>query len=523
MSRQAQVGAFALLALLLLFGVFYVITDFGTRHTGYRVGIHFQSAAGLHSGAVVYFSGVTVGTVDSITLLPDNTVDVILAINRDVDIPRTSRFLIQAPLTGDPNLIIVPPPPGRGPIVALERQVLPIDQQAVGTNTATIADLLEQGQGEIVKLDAMLSSLEKREPLLLDTLQQTLTNANTLTRTAQTAITSISADLQSSLAQASRNIVALTGTLNDSAQLNKAHINAILANFDATSHALNASMGALQSMATDPSLKSNLVATTKSIADTTANIASITRDLRSVTDDPQTQAQLRNTMANLDATMQRANSLLGGLGGTSSVYGVDANATPYPAAAPQASGQPPLPVATYPPLSSATYPPAPFAQPTANPELLKRRLTDVARQLIAIQVRMSELSPQTVCCLNPLLTSDNGPETDINAFVLPKASLGLMVGANNIGHGTTANAALLQEVNQNIRVGGGVLYSQAGVIGQYNAKLFNFQAELFNPQRPQLDYWGAFTVAHGLQIFAGERAANHQEHRFTYGVQAQIP
>src|SRR5215469_11235966 len=173
MTKQAQVGAFAIMALLLLFGIFYVITDFNTRHTGYRVGIHFQSAAGLHSGALVYFSGVTVGTVDSITLLPDNTVDVILAINRDVDIPRASRFLIQAPLTGDPNLLIVPPVPQPRPagvtgptpappaVALLERQVLPIDQQPQGTNTATIADLLEQGQGEIKRLDSMLADLEK--------------------------------------------------------------------------------------------------------------------------------------------------------------------------------------------------------------------------------------------------------------------------------------------------------------------------------------------------------------------------
>ncbi len=100
MTRQAQVGAFAIVALLLLFGIFYVITDFGTRHTGYRVGVHFQSAAGVTPGALVYFSGVNVGSVDSIELLPDNTVDVILAINRDIDIPAASRFLIQAPLTG---------------------------------------------------------------------------------------------------------------------------------------------------------------------------------------------------------------------------------------------------------------------------------------------------------------------------------------------------------------------------------------------------------------------------------------
>ena len=68
MTRQAQVGAFAIVALLLLFGIFYVITDFGTRHTGYRVGVHFRSAAGLTPGALVYFSGVNVGSVDSIVL-----------------------------------------------------------------------------------------------------------------------------------------------------------------------------------------------------------------------------------------------------------------------------------------------------------------------------------------------------------------------------------------------------------------------------------------------------------------------
>src|SRR5580704_2394222 len=129
MTRQAQVGAFAIVALLLLFGVFYVITDFGTRHTGYRVGVHFRSAAGLTPGALVYFSGVGVGSVDSIALLPDNTVDVILAVNRDIDIPAASRFLIQAPLTGSPNVLIVPPTDARPPVALLPRQVLPVDQQ----------------------------------------------------------------------------------------------------------------------------------------------------------------------------------------------------------------------------------------------------------------------------------------------------------------------------------------------------------------------------------------------------------
>ncbi|HEY4432925.1 MAG TPA: MlaD family protein, partial [Candidatus Cybelea sp.] len=124
MTKQAQVGAFTLVAVLLLFGVFYLITDFGTRHTGYRIGVHFQSAAGLTTGAQVYFSGVDAGSVDQVQLLPDNTVDVILAMKNDIDVPAASKFLIQAPLTGNPALVIIPPRQAP-PIALLPREVLP--------------------------------------------------------------------------------------------------------------------------------------------------------------------------------------------------------------------------------------------------------------------------------------------------------------------------------------------------------------------------------------------------------------
>jgi phospholipid/cholesterol/gamma-HCH transport system substrate-binding protein len=526
MSRQAQVGAFALLALLLLFSVFYVITDFGTRHTGYRVGIHFVSAAGLHSGALVYFSGVTVGTVDTITLLPDNTVDVILAVNRDVDIPLASRFLIQAPLTGDPNLIIVPPrpTPGSPPLPMLAREVLPISDQPQGTNTATIADLLEQGQGEIVKLDAMVSELARREPKLLDTLQSALTNANDVTISLKGSIGSITAQLQTSLAQASSNLVALTGTLNGTVQMNSARINDILANFQQTSHALNASMAQLQSLATDPNLKSNVLATTKNIAQTTENIAGITRDLRNVTSDPQTQAQLKNTVANLDATLQRANSLLAQFGGTSSVYGVDASATPYPLAsfspAPVATNAPNAPTA------EGTLPngAADGHHTTAESMHLQSRLSNIASSLISIQLRISELSTQTVCCPNPLYSENRGPEPDINAVILPHNKTSLLVGANNIGYTpTTANAALIQTLSPNFKVGGGVLYSQLGFLAAYNDRVFGFDTKIYNIQRPDIDLYGNLNVNKNWQLFVGERALNHAERRFTFGFQTKIP
>ncbi len=544
MTKQAQVGAFAILALLLLFGVFYVITDFGTRHTGYRLGVHFESAAGLHSGALVYFSGVTVGTVDSITLLPDNTVDVILAINRDVDIPRDSRFLIQAPLTGDPSLLIVPPVPRPRPsgitgptpappaIATLERKVLPVDQQPQGTNTATVADLLEQGQGEIKRLDIMMADLERREPKLLDTLQTALTNANDLTVTLKGSVTTMTAQLQSSLGRASANIVSLTGTLNDTAKLNSGRINDILVQFDSASRGLNVSIAQLQDLATNKQLKGNVLATVQNIRDTTQNIADLTRDLSNVTGDPQTQAQVKNTVANLDATLQKANSLLGELGGTSSVYGVDQGATPYPLptgsvpplSAPPANAPPqPYPTPTPPSAGATPYPMNTGGGPTVHEMKLKSRLGDIAKDLVAIQFRMSALSPQKVCCPNPLFTSNQGPESDINLLVLPRSKTSLLVGANNIGHGTTANAALVSSLSPDFRLGYGVFYSQVGLMGQYNARLFGLETRIFNPQWPQIDLYGNLNVAKGIQLFVGERALNQPARRFTYGFQAQIP
>ncbi len=534
MSKQAQVGAFALLALLLLFGVFYVITDFGTRHTGYRIGVHFQSAAGLHSGAMVYFSGVTVGTVDSITLLPDNTVDVILAINRDVDIPKASRFLIQAPLTGDPNLLIVPPVPQPRPrgvygptpappaVATLERRVLPIDEQPQGTNTATIADLLQQGQGEIKRLDAMLGELERREPQLISSLQTTLDNANDLTLTAKNAISTMSTQLQSSLAQASSNIVALTGTLNDTTKLSSRKVNAILTQLQTTTVSLNASVVSLQSLVTNKGLHQDIISSAHSIADTLNTVSGIAKDLRNVTGDPQTQAQLKNTIANADAAMQRVNSLLGAFGATSSVYGVDEGATPFPQ--PSGAYGTPYPYVTPPPAGVATPFPTNKNGGLSPVQIrVKRRLASLARNLIAIQLRLSALNAQTVCCPNPRLTNARGPSGDLNAVIFPRSSTSLLLGANDVGHGTTANLALIQSMNKHVRVGGGVLYSQLGLLGEYNAKVFGLEGRLFDLQRPELDLYGNLNVAHGLQIFVGERAINHAERRFTYGVQAQLP
>lgn len=532
MSKQAQVGVFAILALLLLFGVFFIITDYATRHTGYRVGIHFNSAAGLHSGALVYFSGVSVGSVDSIVLLPDNTVDVVLAVNKDVDIPRDSKFLIQAPLTGDPSLVIVPPIPKPRPVgmigptpapsavAVLERRLLPVDQQPQGTNSATIADLLEQGQGEVKRLDIMLADIQTREPRLMNQLEGAMRNANDLTLTANRSVQTLSAQasqiadtLQTGLNKASNNVVALTDTLNTTVSSNSGKVSTLLTSLNSTAVALNQSVDSLRQLATNREVKQNLIDTTRNIAQTTQTISYLTNDLRQITGNTQTQAQVRDTVANLDAATQKANSLLGTLGGTSHVYGVDAGASPAPATVPNAT---PMPDGKLPPQAPGTSsnPGTP-----AGASKLKAGLGSIVKNLYEIQFRFSGLSAQTVRGTNPLLGPDRGPQTDANIILLPKGSTSFMIGANDLGAKTTYNFAALNSYGNGIRAGGGVLYSRFGVLAQLNRDRFGLEGRLYDLRRPTLDAYANLHVNPSAMLFFGERDLTRAERRTTFGLQ----
>jgi phospholipid/cholesterol/gamma-HCH transport system substrate-binding protein len=510
MTRQAQVGAFAIVAVLLLFGIFYVITDFGTRHTGYRIGVHFKNAVGVTPGAVVYFSGVEVGSVDSITLLPDNTVDIILAVRNDVDIPAASRFLIESPLTGIPSVVIAPPAPAKPSEALLPRQVLPVEQQPQGGNVATVADLLSQGQTEMKRFDQVMSELQTRTPKLLNTLQSTLDHANALTSTANGSVQVV----MDRFVAASGNVLALSQTLNNVVGNNTGKVSTLLGRLDAASLSLDKSMSSVQGLATDPRIKGDLIATAQSVADATANLALLTRDLRNVTGDPQTQAQVRNTIANLDATMQKANSLLGELGGTSNVYGVDANATP-PAAVPSGSPYP------YPAPSGGASSTTPGVS-SAMRARVTGKLGTLFRDLVNVQIRLSGLSAQQQATLNPVLTHSQGPLGDLNLILLPHGSTSVMVGANAIGNNTTWNAVLQQQKGSFV-FGGGVLYSQMGLLARYTSLGgFGVETRVYDLTYPMLDLYGRFRIAPGTELFFGQRDVTHASRRNTAGLQYQF-
>jgi ABC-type transporter Mla subunit MlaD len=535
MNRQAAVGLFTIIALLGLFGVFLVLANVGPQGR-YKIGVHFKSAAGLHKGALVYESGVVVGVVDSTDLLPDFSVRVILAVNNSVSVPRDARFLIQLPLTGDATLEIVPQvtstlgrPGGTPPAVAvLPREIQPVDQEPTGTNPATVQDLLDEGQGEVKRLDAMLAELEQREPKLLSQVASLLANGQTLSANANAEfsrlsrrIDTLSTTMQVALDQGSANLVDVSAQLDSSVRRNSGHVDAIVASLDASAHDLNRTADQVASLASDPQLRQNILQTTQGIAQTATTFSSIASDLHSITGNPQTQAQLRDTVANVDAAAQKANSVFAEFGGTSHVYGVDPGATPAPAGSP-------LPNGTYPQQPGTGRPRGgPSPEPGTIQGNVKNKVGTLVRQLIALQIRVSELDRQHAAAgSSPLLTKDRGPQTDINAIALPKGPTYLFAGFNDIGGpaGST-NFVGMATVKPGLQVGGGVLYSRLGARAVYApvpGNGFSLESRIYDLRRPTTDAYANYKLGNGLTLFGGERDALRAARRTTFGLQYQF-
>jgi len=548
MSRNVIVGAFVLLGIAALFAIVLVLQNVGPQGR-YKIGVQFKTASGIHRGALVYESGVNVGVVDDVQLQADDfTVEVIVAVNNNVDIPRDAQFIIQAPLTGDATLEIVPKPediglaggvvtarPSAAAVALLPREVLPRTQQPVGTNPATLSDLLQEGQGQVHQLGTLLADLQKREPKLLDTFQEALTNAkdiavttNQQTQHLAKRLESLESTLTLAIDTGSTNIVDITRRMDTIVADNGGKIGTLLDQFNLAAHTLNDTADQIHDLAKNPQLRQNLLDTTRGIADTAQTFAGIAGDLRKVTNNAQTQAQLRDTIANFDAASQKANSLLGEIGGHSAVYGVDRGATPAPAVGPGGTFVPPAPGASSVP-GAAPVGAGPGAAPnlTALPDMLKSKLATIAHNLIALQVRVGELDAEEAQTdRSPLLTRDRGPQTDVNAILLPNGSTSLLVGANDIGSydTTTWNVAALDNLGHNLHVGGGVVYSRLGEIASYDpgGGALGFEQRLYDPRHPTLDGYATLRLAKGVNLFGGERDVTHSGRRTDFGLQLRF-
>jgi len=533
MTKQAQLGLFTIVALAAVFAIGFVVANVGARLNGYEIAVHFRTVAGLRTASTVYESGVPIGSVVKIALQPDYTVSVIVSVKNGVEIPRDARFLIETPFTGEPQLVIHPPAGARTDAAGdnLPHRVQALAEQPRGETPVTLTDLVASGTGQLQRLDRILGAFESREPRLLANLDGALDDARRLTSESRSSIErvtgridALTTHLSSSLDVATKNVDEITGELANTTRRNSGRVDALLVSFSASSLSLQQSLDALRVIATDPSLRPNVLSATRDLASSAHTLAALAGDLRTVTGDPRTQRQLRETIENIDGTTRRANRLLGQFGGGRSERGEPGarEAASDPTGALGVPGGPEPATASRP--GAQLRPDAPRRGEEGAVGAVRRRFAAVARNLVLTQIRISQLaayrSADATRRGSPLLGPDRGLRSDFNVVFLPYARQSLMVGANDIGGpSATANVLLLSN-GANVRYGGGVLYSRLGVLGQARiAPRLALEARLYDLRHPTLDTYLNYAVTRRAAVFAGVRDDLYIDRRAVAGLQ----
>ncbi len=222
MSREAKVGIFVLLGLVILtYFTFRVSKWGGIGEKGYRVTVDFETASGLEPKANVKMAGVPIGKVEEIQLV-GNRARLVLRIQDGVRIPIDSVASIQTQgLLGEKYVEILP-----GKDAA---RMLPPGGQVANTIPPTNLD-------EIVrKVSLIADDLKKFTQTLSETfgteqgkkaLSEILKNVQETTAALKTVVVANEERMNRILA----NVDSLSGDLKDIAAANKENLRQTIAN-----------------------------------------------------------------------------------------------------------------------------------------------------------------------------------------------------------------------------------------------------------------------------------------------------
>jgi ABC-type transporter Mla subunit MlaD len=303
-SRPAIVGLIFIGCVALAIAGSYFTVRYGGTGGYYRLGARFMTVSGLAPGAQVFFSGTNVGSVKRIRLQPDNSVEVIMNIRSDTNIPAGSKFAIQTSFTGSPNIAIAPP---ANPGPPLPHHVLPISEQPVGTPPLNIDQFMAEGKSLGSRAQRVLKAARSRSGTLMASLQQSRTNAGGTFTELKGVMPAAMAQMQSTMAQARANIARAQRALPTRDRSKTA---AAAASLKSSSVALNACASTMKRIARDPQVRANLRTVAQNLKATTANMQATVEAFKGVTGNAQTRAELRDASANLHAIMAKLKSIL---------------------------------------------------------------------------------------------------------------------------------------------------------------------------------------------------------------------
>ncbi|MEX0771321.1 MAG: MlaD family protein [Balneolaceae bacterium] len=236
LSNETKIGLTVLLAVIVAYAGFRYMSDAPIFRQSNEIISNFDRVDGLSSGSVIYMNGVKIGSVRRISLQPDNTVQVVMAIELDVQIPKgsiahlTSIGLIDGKAIvierGDSNEYVTYGGEIEGRYEDTMMETLAEKGQELGDN---ISDSFTELNRFLFQLNETLDEDSKNN------FGESLRHVESVTRSLSEVLESRQQDLNQTLSSANRVMSQLDTLATDS----RPRVDSLLTNLDQTIQELN--------------------------------------------------------------------------------------------------------------------------------------------------------------------------------------------------------------------------------------------------------------------------------------------
>ena len=341
LGASVKVGITVVIATVLLFAITIFMGVWNKKVEGVNYYIVFENVSGLQVGASVLKSGVKVGKVVDILVVPhsepenlrDKARVTVLITNKKETLTLGSGYYISSNLMGDKWIEIRP----KGGDILKPCNVSTKEPwnepYASGISPISVDDIMISAEKTLAKVDEAVSNFnsllgdKKLQQDLKDAVTNVKAAADSFREIAQKADGSISGlvDKVSSILDNSNELIRnvngivvasggdvkdITSSVKNILKNNEASISDMIKTLTETSHSLNLTMKSLETIVADEKFGSNVLGILENLEKTTAELNGIVEDVHGLTSDQQLKDDLKETIRETKETMQGANKLI---------------------------------------------------------------------------------------------------------------------------------------------------------------------------------------------------------------------
>lgn len=456
-SPAAKVGMITLLAIIIL-GLTLSQISRMRREEGYRINVIFDHVSGLMRGNPVHRSGVTIGKVDEITILPNDRVQATLLITyKGAQVKKNDVITVSGSIIGDKWVEITPGGgsvltegakiEGQNPIsademVASARETLQDLRKTIHYINSLIGDpsVQKDFKKSMGNVQAISDDLKIVTHDVAANVAKLRIKAEALLENTNSLVTGISSKVN----EVGSEVSGMTKALNRMATKNEPAVREIVGNLKETSLKLKEAMAAVSALVTKDRFSQDVLDTLASLKKASESVEAIASDVRSFTADPQVKEDLKATIHEARSAVQGANTVL--------------------------------------------------------EKVNKFMGGDKGQQTLKQNIFYSDIDLEW-------RTNTGEQATNANIFLFPGAPNSVKLGVDAIGRGNLMNIQWCMNYKSfSARIG--VVRSQAGVaLDSRLGKKLQLTAEVYDPNKIQVDVTGKLFFPKDIYLMGGYRDA----------------